>query len=255
MKKYTTKELSNLVGVSVRTLHHYDKIGLLKPAIRTEANYRLYGINEVHILKQIIFYKNLELSLIEIKDILLNQSLDLIESLEYQKKVLESKKKGISVMIKSIDKTLLNLKGKKMISEKELYDGFPDKEKNFRKEAIQKYGKNTIDRAENYLKKLSKDELEKLREEQKEIFKNLFDISSNNPESESVQMEIARHYKNIRKFWGTDGSVDPQWREYKGLGKLYIEDERFTLIEGKVQQNFAIFLSKAMSYFAETQLK
>lgn len=143
-----------------------------------------------------------------------------------------------------------------MITEQELYDGFPkDEQKNIRKEAVQKYGINAIEKAEYYLKKLSKDELEKLKEEQKNIFSVLLDNSTNDPENEFVQMEISRHYKNIRKFWGTDGSSDSQWREYKGLGELYIADERFTMVEGKAQPSFAIFLSKAMSYFADTQLK
>ncbi len=256
MKKYSTKELSKLAGVSVRTLHHYDKIGLLKPAIRTEANYRLYGVDEVLLLQQIMFYKKLEISLKEIKKILLDPEFDLIEAMENQKKILECKKNEISSLIKSIDKTMLNIRDKKMITEQELYDGFPkDEQNNIRKEAVQKYGLNAIEKAEYYLKKLSKDELEELKEEQKNIFRVLFDSSINDPKSEFVQMEISRHYKNIRKFWGTDGSSDSQRREYKGLGELYIADERFTMVEGKAQPSFAIFLSKAMSYFADTQLK
>lgn len=113
MKKYSTKELSKLAGVSVRTLHHYDKIGLLKPAIRTEANYRLYGVDEVLLLQQIMFYKKLEISLKEIKKILLDPEFDLIEAMENQKQILEYKKNEISSLIKSIDKTMLNIRDKK----------------------------------------------------------------------------------------------------------------------------------------------
>lgn len=256
MKKYSTKELSKLAGVSVRTLHHYDDIGLLRPAFRTESNYRLYGVNEVLLLQQIIFYKELEFSLKEIKEIITNPEFDLINALIYQKEFLKSKRNSLSNLLESIDNTITNLKGKKMITENELYDFFPKEEQeNIRKEAIQKYGNNAIQKSEHYLKKLSKEEFEELKKEQKEVFTILFNNSSNNPESELVQLEIARHYKNIRKFWGTDSSKDPQWREYKGLGELYINDERFTHIEGKAQPGFAEFLSKAMTYFVETQLK
>jgi DNA-binding transcriptional MerR regulator len=256
MKKYSAKGLSKLAGVSVRTLHHYDEIGLLNPAIRTEAKYRLYGENELLKLQQILFYKELDFSLKEIIDILNDPDFDLIKAFESHKQALISRQKRISVMLNTIEKTVLNLKGKKMISNEELYEGFSTEEvTKIRNEAIEKYGEEKVETSENYLKKLSKELLEQLKNEQKEIFKNLFDFSDKEPESEVVQMEIARHYKNTRKFWGTDGSSVSQWKEYKGLGELYIADERFTMIDGKTQPEFAIFLSKAMTYFVNTQLK
>ncbi len=256
MKKYTAKGLSKLAGVSVRTLHHYDHIGLLKPAIRTEAKYRLYGENELLKLQQILFFKELDFSLKEIIDILDNPGFDLIEALESHKQALVTKQGRISDMLRTIEKTVLNLKEKKMITDDELYDGFPKgKAKEIRGQAIEKYGIETIETSETYLKKLSKEQLRRLKDEQKEIFKTLFGISTKEPEDESVQLEIARHYKNVRRFWGTDGSVDSQWRAYKGLGDLYIADERFSMIDGKAQPEFALFLSKAMAHFAITQLK
>jgi len=256
MKKYTAKGLSKLAGVSVRTLHHYDQIGLLKPAIRTDTKYRLYGENELLRLQQILFFKELDFPLKEINDILDNPDFDLIEALEGHKNALVTKQGRISDMLNTIEKTVLNLKGKKMITDDELYDGFPKgKAKKIRNEAIEKYGMETIETSETYLKKLSKEQLQKLKSEQKEIFKALFDISAKEPEDESVQLVIARHYKNIRRFWGSDGSLDSQWRAYKGLGELYIADERFSLIDGKAQPEFAQFLSQAMAHFAITQLK
>lgn len=255
MQKYSAKELSELAGVSVRTLHHYDEIGLLKPAIRTEARYRLYGQNELLRLQQILFYKELNFSLKEITTFLDNPDFDLIKVLESHKKALVSKQEKIAEMLNTIDKTVLNLKGKKMITNDELYKGFPKgKASKIRNEAIEKFGKDKVEQSENFLKKLSKEELEQLKAEQKEIFKNLFNLFGNDPESEVVQLEIARHYKNTRTFWGTDGSSDSQWKQYKGLGELYIGDERFTMVDGKPQPEFAKFLAKAMAYFSDTQL-
>ena len=107
-----------------------------------------------------------------------------------------------------------------MITDKELYEGFSTEGvRKIRNEAIEKYGEEKVLASENYLKKLSKEQVDQLKEEQKMIFKNLFDLSDRQPESEDVQMEIARHYKNIRKFWGTDGSSDSQWKQYKGLDR------------------------------------
>lgn len=256
MKKYSAKGLSKLAGVSVRTLHNYDEIGLLKPAIRTEANYRLYGENELLKLQQILFFKELDFSLKEIIDLLDDPDFDLIKALESHKQALISKQKRISVMLNTVEKTVSNLKNKKMTTSEELYECFSKEEgmKN-RNKSIEKYGKEKVETSENYLKKLSKEQLEHLKFEQKEVFENLFDLSAKEPESEGVQLVIARHYKNIRKFWGTDGSSDSQWKQYKGLGELYITDEQFTIINGKAQPEFARFLSKAMTHFANTQLK
>ncbi|MBP0904255.1 MerR family transcriptional regulator [Mariniflexile gromovii] len=255
MKKYSVKDLSKLAGVSVRTLHHYDDIGLLKPAIRTEAKYRLYGENELLKLQQILFYKELEFTLQEIIDILEDPDFDLIQALKNHKRALKTKQQQISLMLNTIEKTMSNLKNKTMITDNELYEGFSKEERDeIRNEAIEKYGNNTIKTSEKYLKKLSKEQLEQLKKEQQDIFKNLFRMSSNSPKNEEVQLEIARHYSNIRKFWGTDGVSDAQKKEYRGLGKLYAEDPRFTLVDGKPQPEFAKFLYDAMRFFANSQL-
>jgi len=252
MKKYSAKELSNLAGVSVRTLHYYDKIGLLKPALRTEAKYRWYGENELLKLQQILFYKELDFSLKEIIDIFNDPNFDLIKALESHQLALISKQKNIFQMLNTIEKTLLKLKENTMMKDEELYEGFSSEEvNNMRKEITKKYGKEKIERSENYLKQLTKEQFQKLKEEQKEIFKNLFQLSNESPEHEKVQLEIARHYKNTRTFWGTYGSSNAQAEQYKGLGELYIHDERYTQIDGKVQPNFAKFLSKAMAYFSK----
>ena len=99
MKKYSAKELSNLAGVSVRTLHYYDEIGLLKPAIRTEAKYRWYGEEELLKLQQILFYKELDFSLKEIIAILNDPDFDLIKALESHQLALLSKQDNIFFLL------------------------------------------------------------------------------------------------------------------------------------------------------------
>ncbi len=255
MKKYSANDLSKLAGVSVRTLHHYDDIGLLKPALRSESGYRFYGENELLKLQQILFYKELELPLKEIQVIMSRPDFDLIKALEDHKVALTSKRKRIAVMLQTIDKTISNLKDKKMITNEELYEGFPKEEaERVRNQAIELYGKEAIATSENSLKKLTTEELQQLKDEQKSVFRDLFNLSHMEPDSADVQFQIARHYKNVRKFWGTDGAEDPQKAQYKGLGQLYIDDERFTRIDGKPQPEFGEFLSRAMAHFVKTQL-
>ncbi len=70
MQYYTVKEIAELTGVTIKTLHHYHKIGLLEPCKVTDAGYRLYGIKELERLQQILFYRELDFSLGDIKKLL-----------------------------------------------------------------------------------------------------------------------------------------------------------------------------------------
>lgn len=255
MNRYRVKDLSNLADVSIKTLHHYDKIGLLKPAFRSEKKYRLYGDYELHRLQQILFYKALGVPLSEISSILDTRNFEQKEALEKHKQKLESEKKKISDLINSIKKSISNLNTKKMLTDKELYEGLSSEEiEKRKKEAKKKYGKENFETSDKYLKSLSKSQFEDLKNEQKEIFKNLLALYNENIESEVVQLEIARHYQNIRKFWGTSGSPSAQKCEYQGLGQLYLSVQEYTKVDDKIYEGFPEFLAEAISYYAKSQL-
>ena len=115
-----------MAGVSVRTLHLYDEIGLLKPSIRTEKKYRLYGKAETIRLQQILFYKVLGMPLKEIAEILDDPQFDPIKSLENHKKVIQQKQEQLTTLLKTIDKTINHLKNETMLSTEELYEGLPE---------------------------------------------------------------------------------------------------------------------------------
>ena len=255
MNTYPVKKLAKLAGVSVRTLHLYDEIGLLKPAVRTEARYRFYGEEELLRLQQILFYKELGFSLQEIGELLDDPEFDLCGALENHKAALLERRLRVDAMLKTIDKTIQHLKEKNMLQPEELYEGLPkETAEAWRKEALAKYGEEAT-HAENTLRKMSKEEITKLKAEQETISRSLLALMNEDPASEKVQQTIALHYANIRAFWGTTHSPDAQGEAYAGLGKLYTEDERFTKVDGKSQPGFAAFLQKAMAHFTETKLK
>ena len=101
---------------------------------------------------------------------------------------------------------------------------------------------------------MTKEDFNRLKEENKNITLNLLSLMNEDPLSDAVQKMIAKHYNIIRKFWGTDGSVDKQAEAYAGLGQLYVNDERYTSFDGK-PNGFALFMSKAMSHYAKTNLE
>ncbi len=102
----TVKEVSNLTGISVRTLHYYDEIGLLKPTECSEAGYRLYDDKALERLQQILFFQEFDVPLKEIKSILDNPGLDKKQILRSQRQMLELKKERLVRLISSIDDIL-----------------------------------------------------------------------------------------------------------------------------------------------------
>lgn len=257
MTSYSVQKMAKLAGVSVRTLHLYDQLGLLKPSIRTEARYRLYGEKELLRLQQILFYKELDFPLKEIQAILDNPDFDLVEALLSHKVSLQARKDRIITLLETIDKTVNHLKtGTIMLKPEELYGGLAkETAEAYRAEASKKYGTQAVETSEKALGSLTKQEFENLKTDLKENADALFALKDQDPTSAQVQQLIARHYEIIRMFWGTFGSTDTQAEAYKGLGQLYVNDERFTMVNGTPQPQYALFLSKAMAYFADNGLR
>jgi len=243
-----------MAGVSVRTLHYYDQTGLLKPSVRTEAGYRLYGEKELLRLQQILFYKELDFPLQEIHDILDDPDFDLIMALKKHKQAIKDRRNRLGVLMTTIDKTILTLKGERhMLTNDELYAGFPkEKAEAYRKEAIDKYGAETIEKSEAKLRKMSKEDIAALKKESEDIIYAINGLITLDPTDVQVQKQVARHYENTLKWWGGAVPDDKIAEAYTGLANLYVEDDRFYASEGA---DFKRFLNQAMLHFVESTLK
>ncbi len=245
MTRYTVKKLAKAAGVSVRTLHHYDRIGLLKPSIRTAAGYRLYGEGELLRLQQILFYKELDFGLREIAALINRPDFDLISALESQKQQLKERRKRIDRLMSTLDKTILHIKGKIKMNYEELYEGLPKEQAAaWRNEALKKWPDH-VKQSENALTRMSKEEFETLKSGFKKNWETLASLSSQgiDPVSEPVQQEIYKHYQYILQFWGKPGD---QVEAYKGLGELYVADPRYTEVGGAA---FGQFLKQAIDHY------
>jgi DNA-binding transcriptional MerR regulator len=254
--EYTVKKMANAAGVSVRTLHIYDRNGLLKPNSRNDKGYRVYCEAELLRLQQILFYLELDVPLKNIGQILDSLGFDGLTALHQHREQLITRQTRLEAVIQTIDKTIISLNNNAMLNTDELYKGLPKETvENYRSEATAKYSAKKVTKAENYLNKLSKEELKQLASRQKWVTERLEEMKQKDPQDSAVQLLIADHYEVIRQFWGTAGSADRQAEAYKGLGKLYTENERFLAKDGKPQPKFASFLCKAMEYFAYEHLQ
>jgi DNA-binding transcriptional MerR regulator len=254
--RYSVRQLARLAGVSVRTLHVYDEMGLLRPSVRTDAGYRQYGEAELLRLQQILFYKELDLPLKNILEILDDPDFDLAEALRGHRVALALRRDRIDTLLKTIDNTIDHLKNKTMSNFEKLYEGMPrDKAEALRQEAVDNWGEEAIKKSEKALSGMGKEKLDRLRGEQKDVMVRLRALRGEEPHSEAVQVEIARHYEMIRGFWGMSGQEAIKAKAYKGLGDLYVSDDRYLAEDGKPDPEFAGFMRAAMGYFADTRLQ
>lgn len=252
MNNYSVKKLSQLAGVSVRTLHLYDKIDLLKPSVRTEARYRLYGEKELLRLQQILFYRELDFPLKEICTILDDPAFDLVQALEGHKAALLARKERINTLIGTIEKTLVTLKNNTMLQVEDLYEGIPqEKMAAYRTEAMSTWGRDTILEIENTLRTLGKDEMEAMQTELNDITKRLTAMVGD-PANARVQQCIARRYEIITRLNG--GKIAPGKLEYfRKLGELYAADKPDVSADGLPSRQMAVFIKEATGYYLKNK--
>lgn len=249
MKKYSVKELADLAGVSVRTLHHYDQIDLLKPSFRSEKGYRFYQRDELLLLQQILFYRELGFSLRDIDAIIKDPSFDLVIALESHKKNLKKQARNLKKLMTTIDNTLNELKNKKMMKESELYEGFSTQEiKTIKKEVSERWGADQLKETEERIQQMGKEGWKDVKKKGEEINWLLADLMDFNPESIHVQQAIELHFKHMNLFY------EVSKERYLGLGKLYITDERFTETYEKYRPGLAHFIQQAIQVFCDNDL-
>ncbi len=248
---YTIKKLAIIAGISVRTLHHYDKVGLLKPSRVENNGYRYYEERELLKLQQILFFRELDFSLEEIKQILSSQSFDMRETLRDQKKLIELKKNRLSKLVKTIDKTIKKINKEITMDDKELYGNFSKEEMDtYTEEARQKWGNTkAFKESQVRVKKMGKDGLKKVMEESGMLTVEIAETmkAGLDPTSAKVQTLIAKHYDGLRAFY------EPNVEIYRGLAHMYVADERFKANYENVASGLAQFMQDAMIHFADTQ--
>ena len=251
MKTYSVKELSKLAGISVRTLHHYDHIGLLRPAKRSDKGYRIYHQEQLLLLQQILFYREMAIPLKEITQIINDPDFDVLKSLEFHKKEIARQTKRWQQLLITIEKTISELKSNnKMMSGKELYRGFkPEEVKKIQQEVTRKWGKEKMDRAEERIRDKGSIGWKDHQENDDEINRLLASMAVFKPADVRVQKVILRHFKQMNLYY------EVTKERYRGLGKLYVEDERFSQYYEKYRKGLAKFIQQAIDVFCDNDLK
>ncbi|MCK6078029.1 MerR family transcriptional regulator [Paenibacillus silvae] len=240
------KEVSELASISVRTLHHYDEIGLLVPDEITAAGYRMYSDANLERLQQILFFKELGFSLKEIKNIIDDPTFSAEEALHMHKLILLEKRQRLDQMIATIDKTVLHLRGEIKMTAKEQFQGFDFSHNPYEKEARERWGDHAVNEANQKLQQQPADKQKELANQMNDIFVRLAALRHTAPDSAAAQAEIKQWYMYLNQI----GNYTPA--AFKGLGQMYVEDERFTRNMDQFGEGLAQFMCRAMAVFADS---
>jgi len=250
MTQYSVKQLSKLAGVSVRTLHHYDQIGLLQPAFRSEKGYRFYERKELLQLQQILFYKELDFPLKTIQTILNNPEFNLRAALSDHKAQLQKQIARLELLLRTVDKTIDELKTNEMMSEQEIYEGFSEEQiQAMRSEVMERWGKDKLLATEECIRKLGKDNFQDHKQKGEEINQLLADLMDFPPSDLRVQQTIALHHEHLNFYY------EIKKEAYRALGKMYVDDARFTATYDKYRKGLAEFICQAIEVFCDNEMK
>jgi len=243
---YTVQQLARLAGVSVRTLHHYDHVGLLKPSTRTAAGYRQYGEADLLRLQQILFFKELDFPLTDIQAILDQPGFDQVQALHDHKRLLQQEADRLGQLLNTIEKTISRLtEGSMTMTDEELYEGFtPDQIERYTREVNERYDPKIVAESNRRVRNMSKAQWQAVKAEGGAVAQQLADLMDKQPSDVAVQAAIARHYAWVDNFW------HPTAESYRGLGQGYADHPEFRAFYEKYRPGLADFLCAAMSYYA-----
>ena len=221
-------EVAQISGVSIRTLRYYDEIGLLSPSKDEISKYRLYKEKDIETLQQILFYRELKYSLTEIKEILTDETYDLLKSLTTQKEQLLKKQKRLEKIICLIEKTIESKKGDFVMTNEEKFNVLKQKiinqnEENYGEELRQQYGEEIIFATYGKIKEMTEAQYEAVNQLELQLFERLKEGLNVQSPSEELMLEIAELHKRWLSFYWVKYSESA----HAGLAQMYLLDERF----------------------------
>ena len=248
MPMFTVKQLSKMAGITPRTLHYYDEIGLLKPSRVGENGYRYYGDDALLRLQQVLLYRELDLPLEDIKQIMGRRDFDILSALEQHKEQLRKRMARMERLIGTVDETILNLKGKKAMSPKQIFDVFNEEQQaEYEKEAMQMYDPEVVKASYKKWNSYSKAEKQRIGDEGNAVYQDLIQAMPRGAASPEAQACVERWRRHMNYFW------TPNLEQLVGLAQGYNNDPRFKANFDKVHPNLAAFMLEAVTVYVNAR--
>jgi len=254
--EYTVQKLGRIAGVSTRTLRYYDEIGILKPARISSSGYRIYGSSEVDKLQQILFYRELGVSLESIKDIVTSSAFDKKKALHEHREKLLAKREQLDVLIANIDKTIEVSEGRIKMNDNEKFEGFKQRildenEKKYGEEVRAKYGVDQVNESNRKLKNMTKEQYDAWERLSVSVLDTLaVAYATGDSSGELAQKTADLHRQWLSYSWGNYSK-----EAHAGLAQMYVDDERFTAYYDKVHPGASVFLRDAILVYTGKKLR
>ncbi len=251
---YGVGELARIAGVSIRTLHHYDRIGLLVPRRRRDSGYRIYEEPELLRLQEILLYRELELPLDRIGELLDRPGHDAGAALARHRRSIEEKAARLRTLLSTIDRTIARLGGEDaMLSDEELYEGFEKAEiEEMKAEASDRWGGTEACReSQKRVAKMTKEGWAKVKEEGDDIERASAAgfLGGLAPESPEAMLLMERKAAWLRHFY------EPTAEIFRGLGQMYAADARFRRTYDRYAPGLSDWLKRAMATYADRGMR
>jgi DNA-binding transcriptional MerR regulator len=241
---YTVKQISKIAGVSVRTLHYYDEIGLLRPTSISGNGYRLYEREALIRLQQILFYRELDFSLKNIHQIVERSDFDLVSALEKQKQDLIKRIDRLNKIVTTVEETIDHMKGKRTMTDKELFKPFTDEEQEkYALEAEQLYDGEIVRASNRKWKSYSPEKKAEILAEGSKIYIDIVEVMSKGPASDEVQSCVEHWRRHMDYFW------TPSLEQLIGLAEQYNNHPGFKKNFEKIHPKLAEFMLEAVKFY------
>lgn len=256
MSRYTVRQVARMSGVSVRTLHHYDQIGLLRPASVGENGYRYYGREELLRLQQILFHRELEFPLEAIRAVLAAPDFDRLEALRRHRTRLAAEARRYRRLLRTLDETLAALEGDATMDDKTLYQGFaPEKQADYEAWLVDRYGDRAqaeIDHGKAVMKGWKAADFAGFTAEIETIEAELANAMAGGlpPDSAPVNAIVRRHHAWVARSW----KAPPTRDAYLGLAQMYGDHPDFRSRYEDRAAGLLEYLQAAMTAFADAAL-
>jgi DNA-binding transcriptional MerR regulator len=246
---YTVKRLADAAGVSPRTLHFYDEIGLLAPDAYGANGYRYYGEAALLRLQQILFFKELDFSLAEIKATIDRPGFDILQALHAQRETLQERAGRLARLIETVDKTILHLKGELEMTERDFYQGFSEeKQREYEEEIRERFGDKELKQSQQRWGGYDAQQKQAIQEEFGRIVIAMRDRMALGPDAPEVQALVGRLHAWVGNFYDCTLEV------FEGLGHGYHQDPRFReMYETNFGPDVSAFLESAITSYCARQ--
>ena len=252
MSNYTVKQLARLSGVSVRALHHYDEIGLLKPAFIGENRYRYYGREKLLRLQDILFHRELGVPLQEIARLLENDARNRVAILSRHRKMLAERIESSRQLLLTIDRTIADLNGAETMKDKDIYHGFaPEKQAEYEEWLVENYGDGMHERIEagrEHWGKAGPEAMQAALAEGEAAEAELAErfLAGIEPDSPELDPLFDNHRAWVTQMWGRECPRDG----YAGMADMYLAHPDFRTHFDKRGVGFTEWLTTAMKDYA-----